>query len=423
METDSSSEPLDLVTIRSRVRELEQMHRNCMDEDVEMSSSDPDQSLVDSALQLESKVQQMISECSDFSFLGIEDLDAFVEHLKEELNTAEAESAKISNEIEVLTRTHIQDSSRLESDLEVLKSSLDSMSSQVQEDKDGQNYHSYVGDGSNSINSHENHEFEILKLDNQIEESKSILNSLQNFEYLFKRFDALEEIEDALSGLHIIEFDGTFIRLSLRTYIPKLEGMSQYQSIDDTFRPSEVNHELLIEVLSGTMEIKTVEIFPNDVYIGDIVDAAKTSRESFPQLSLPETRSSIQWLVRKVQDRIIQCTLRRLLVKTASNSRYSLEYLDRDETILAHLVGGVDAYIKVYHGWPISSSPLKLISLKSSGHHSKEISLSFLCKVEGVVNSLSTNLRENLSSFVDAVETILKEQMRLDIHSDSTSQK
>ncbi|XP_016648074.1 PREDICTED: uncharacterized protein LOC103322675 [Prunus mume] len=113
------------------------------------------------------------------------------------------------------------------------------------------------------------------------------------------------------------------------------------------------------------------EIFPNDVYINDILDAAKSLR-----------KSSLQWFVTKVQDRIVLCTMRRLVVKNANKSRYSLEYLDKDETVVAHVVGGVDAFIKVAQVWPLLSSPLKLIYLKSSDQHSKGISLSFLCKVQ-----------------------------------------
>lgn len=56
--------------------------------------------------------------------------------------------------------------------------------------------------------------------------------------------------------------------------------------------------------------------------------------------------------------------------------------MDRDEIIVAHMVGGVDAFIKVCQGWPVSNNALKLKSLKSSDQQSKGISLSFLCKVE-----------------------------------------
>ncbi|CAL5395999.1 unnamed protein product [Camellia sinensis] len=62
---------------------------------------------------------------------------------------------------------------------------------------------------------------------------------------------------------------------------------------------------------------------------------------------------------------------------------YSFEYLDRVEIIVAHMVGGVDVSLKMSQGWPVSNHALKLISLKHSSQYSKEISPSFLCKVEG----------------------------------------
>ncbi|KAG8636902.1 uncharacterized protein LOC110601451 isoform X2 [Manihot esculenta] len=407
MDSVPSSEPLDLDTIRSELRELEEIRNNCNDDMVsEMCPSDSDQLLKDCALQLESKVEQIMCDCSDFSFLGIEDLDAFVEHLKEELNMAEAESAKISSEIEVLTRNHVEDFTKLESDNELLNCSLDFMSSQDVEKGKG---HACREEQLNSTNSLGECEFEVLKLDNQVEENKVMLKSLQDLDSIFKRIDAVEQIEDALSGLKVIEFDGVYIRLSLRTYLPKLEDLLCPQKIEDAAEPSEVNHELLIEVVNGSMELKNAEIFPSDVYINDIIDAANAFR------------SSLEWFVRKVQDRIILCTMRRVVVKHANKSRHSFEYVDRDETIVAHLVGGIDAFIKLSQGWPIAKSPLKVLSLKSSDHHSKEISLSFLCKVEEVVNYLDIDVQLNLLTFVEAIEKILVEQMRIELHSDSTS--
>ncbi|XP_065862758.1 uncharacterized protein [Euphorbia lathyris] len=415
METIPPSEPLDLDTIRSGIRELEEIQSNCNDDTVaESLPSDSDQLLEDCALGLESKVQQIVSECSDFSLLGIEDLDAFVEHLKEELSVAEAESTKISNEIEVLTRKHMEDSSTLEGDTELLKFTLDLVSSQdMEKGKE-------LTDSSDSTNVLGDCQFEILELDNQIEKSKTVLKSLQDFDSIIKRIDSVEQIEDTLSGLKVIDFDGNCIRLSLRTYLPKLEDLSCQQKIEDAGQPSEINHELLIELVSGTMELKDVEMFPNDIYISDILDAAKSFRESFSHTALMETRSSLEWFVRGVQDRIVLCTLRRLLVKSGNKSRHSFEYLDRDETIIAHLVGGVDAFIKLCQGWPLSDSPLKLLSLKSSDHHSQEISLSFLCKVEEMVNSLDIHLRLNLLSFADAIEKLLLEQMRIQLHAGSS---
>ncbi|KAL2249388.1 UNVERIFIED_CONTAM: hypothetical protein Sindi_2412500, partial [Sesamum indicum] len=60
---------------------------------------------------------------------------------------------------------------------------------------------------------------------------------------------------------------------------------------------------------------------------------------------------------------------------------HSFEYLDREDVIVAHVVGGVDAFIKLPQGWPLSDLALELISLKSTSQYSKEISLSFLCKI------------------------------------------
>lgn len=73
------------------------------------------------------------------------------------------------------------------------------------------------------------------------------------------RFDATEQIEDLMTCLKVIAFTENCIRVSLRTYIPKLEGLYQLK-IEDSIEPSEVNHELLIEVMEGTMELKSVEV-------------------------------------------------------------------------------------------------------------------------------------------------------------------
>ncbi|CAL5356151.1 unnamed protein product [Camellia sinensis] len=73
---------------------------------------------------------------------------------------------------------------------------------------------------------------------------------------------------------------------------------------------------------------------------------------------------------------------------------YSFEYLDRVEIIVAHMVGGVDASLKMSQGWPVSNHALKLISLKHSSQYSKEISPSFLCKVELQQNPYQKQVEE-----------------------------
>ena len=95
----------------------------------------------------------------------------------------------------------------------------------------------------------------------------------------------------------------------------------------------------------------------------------------------------------KVQYKIILSTLKQFIVNSTNKSGHSFEYLDRDETIVAHLVRGIDVFIKVSQRWPLSKSPLKLLSVKSSNHHSRGISLSLLCRVE--VQALSLEVTHN----------------------------
>ncbi|GJW27456.1 hypothetical protein Tco_0044331 [Tanacetum coccineum] len=97
---------------------------------------------------------------------------------------------------------------------------------------------------------------------------------------------------------------------------------------------------------------------------------------------MPENKISLEWFVGKVQNISLLSTLRRSLVMAASKSRLSIEYEDRDEMIVAHMVDGVDAFIKVPQGWPIANSALKLSSLKGSSRSSEEVTLSFICEVE-----------------------------------------
>ncbi|KAL6970980.1 hypothetical protein U1Q18_030659 [Sarracenia purpurea var. burkii] len=422
METIPSSEALDLETVRSRIRELRDFHGSSNDVS-ELSPSDLEKLLNDCAFQLQGKLNQVLAEFSDIGSLPVEDLDAYFGHLRDGLNSVEAENAEISDEIEELKRKYIEDSGQLEIELEELNCSLDFIVSKglEKEKADGHAGASSHGEEMDFLNEKGDYKFKMLELSHQIEQNKITLKSLRNLDDIFKRFEAIEKVEDALTGLKVIECEGNHIRLSLRTCIPNIESLLSQHKIEDITAPLERNHELQIEVVGGTLELKNVEIFPNDIYIGDIIDAAKSFRQLFPNMSMLETRSSLEWFVRQVQNRIVLCTLRRLLVKE-NKSRHSFEYLDRDETIIAHMVGGVDAFIKIPQGWPVSNFVLKLISLKSSSHYSKEISLSFLCKVEEVANSLDTHIRQNIASFVDAIEEILMQRMRAELQSEINSE-
>ncbi|XP_075513334.1 uncharacterized protein LOC142548722 [Primulina tabacum] len=59
-------------------------------------------------------------------------------------------------------------------------------------------------------------------------------------------------------------------------HIPNLESVLCQQEIG-VIEP-ELNYELIIEIIDGTFELKNVEVFPDDIYLGDIVDAAKFFR-------------------------------------------------------------------------------------------------------------------------------------------------
>ncbi|XP_034686208.1 uncharacterized protein LOC117914829 isoform X3 [Vitis riparia] len=394
-----AAETLDLDTIRSRMSELNRIHTN-YSHISDSNPLDPRNLFQEFSHHLQSRVNQILSQYSDVESLEADDLDAYLGHLKKELNLVESENAKISNEIEALTRTYVEDSNQLESDLEVLKHSVDFVASQGLKRAEAGALVDYSSSAEDQLDSRTAHGD----------------NNFEDLDYTFKRFEAIEKIEDALTGLKVIDFEGNCIRLSLSTFIPNLEGLLCEQKIEAVNEPSELNHELLIEVMDQSMELKNVEIFPNDVYLGEIIDAAKSSRKLFSHMSILETRSSLEWFVRKVQDKIILCALRQSIVKGANKSRHSLEYLDRDEIIVAHMVGGVDAFIKVCQGWPVSNNALKLKSLKSSDQQSKGISLSFLCKVEEMANSLDVSIRKNISSFVDAIEEILVQQMQSKLH-------
>ncbi|KAI8566772.1 hypothetical protein RHMOL_Rhmol02G0067900 [Rhododendron molle] len=410
--SDPSSETLDLDAIRSRITELREIYGSSNDVPEEMTPSDSEELLNDCALQL---TVQLIFHFYNFH--------AYLGQLKEDLNSVEVQNAKISSEIEDLMETYVEDSHRLESELEGLYCSLDSIASQGIEKVKADGCVDCPAHGEGELsNAKEDYKFKMLELSHQIEKNKITLKSLQDLDCTLKRYEAVEKIEDALTGLKVMEFEGNCIRLTLRTYIPTSESLLSQHKIEDITEPLEHNHELVIDVLEGTLELKSVEIFPNDVYIGELIDATKSFRHFFSTMSMLEMRSPLEWFVRRVQDRIVLCTLRRLLVKFANKSRHSFEYMDRDEIIVAHMVGGVDAFIKMSQGWPVSNNALKLISLKSSSQYSKEISLSFLCKVEEVANSLDVQIRQNISSFVDAVEKILMQQTRAELQFDNNSE-
>jgi predicted nuclease with TOPRIM domain len=185
MEEETHDGSLDLQEIRRRVKELDFFPRNCREEPVESCSSDYETLVVqDFVLQFEPKVKEIVEEYGDVDLLDVEDSDAYLEYLRNELQSVEAESAKVSEEIERLSQSHAQDSSRLQRDLEGLLLSLDSMSSQdVEKSKENQ-------PSSSSMEVCEvidDDKFKMFELENQMEEKRMILKSLEDLDSLRKR--------------------------------------------------------------------------------------------------------------------------------------------------------------------------------------------------------------------------------------------
>ncbi|XP_010673403.2 uncharacterized protein LOC104889792 [Beta vulgaris subsp. vulgaris] len=413
------SEPIHLDTIRSRIAELSEFL-------IHSPSSDSDQLLQHCVLALETNVNQIVADHSDVGSFKDQDLDAYMDRLRDDLRTTEAETASLAEEIQSLRKLHVQGTCQLESNLESLRYVVeyaqlrDNLLTQPVEGSGEEISGEHVGkfkqvEGQPQVKAHHDDYFEVLKLKHQIEMNEMTLKSLQDHLNL-KRIEAIENIEEALTGLKVIDFEGNTIRVSLRTYLPDVEGVICQLNADDNMKQSEVNHELLIEVVDGTMELKNVEISPNDVYIGDVVEATNTFSKLFSVSPVPQTRSSLGWFLQKVQDKIVVCTLRQQMVKIANNSRHSFEYLDKDELIVAHMIGGIDAFVKPCQGWPLSTSPLKLVSFRSSDQNVKEISLSLLSKVEELANSFDLNIRKSLTSFVDRIEETLLDKFRPDLH-------
>ncbi|KAF3597717.1 hypothetical protein DY000_02022783 [Brassica cretica] len=336
MEDHPHDESFDLQEIHSRVKELEYRHRNCRDESGESIPCGFEALAQDYALQLETKVKEIVEDYCHVDSMDVEESEAYLEYLRKELHSAEAESAKVSQEIERLSKAHAEglllhfvyaiflynmsllDCTSLESDLEGLLFSLDFLSSQ-DVDKSKDNLPSSSSMEVCDVDYDE--KFKMFELENQIEEKRVVLKSLEDLDSVRKRLDAAEQVEDAFTGLKVLKFDENFITLQLRTCIPKLDGLLGQHDLVHTTEPSELIHELLIHLKDKTTEITKVEMLPNDVYIGDIIDAADSLRQIRLHSALLDTRSSLQGLVAKVTERIISATLRKCMVKSSKTIR------------------------------------------------------------------------------------------------------
>ncbi|KAK1295558.1 hypothetical protein QJS10_CPA16g00992 [Acorus calamus] len=308
--------------VRGQVREVSEMLIDASEASIPMSEEVLEAFVAD----FHRRRDQFESDCLDFTAFGPEDLDAFLKKEAEELNLVDAEAMELSNEIEALKRTVVQDSAMLMKELEELDDLLKSIDAGASTDLQ----FSICNDGSISVKNEDSMidksegNPKIWQADQCSEEAGIILSSLRELDYHLKREEAISQIEDILSHVKVIEYK---------------EGLWFRGKLDGIIWPLSIDHELLIEVVDGKTEMINVEIFPNDVSISTVVDAVKSSRHSF-------------------------------------------EYSDRDEIITAHLKGGIKVLIKVCQGWPVSTSPLKLVSVKNSDIYAKDISLSCLSKLE-----------------------------------------
>nr|XP_043630420.1 uncharacterized protein LOC122601743 [Erigeron canadensis] len=408
---DDTAPPLDVEAIQSRIKQLTEIPSNCYDDTISIASDEADL-LTERVPQLQGEIHEILERWSDVGSLKPQDFDTYLETVKGKICSIEAENASVFYEVGNVEKGCMEDYIQLRSNIEGLNSSLDFTQSQGLGTKrtDAQECSLLTEHQLESVGALGECKLKILKSSSQIEKKKGTLKLLEDLDYIFRRCEVVIKTENILTGLEVIKYEGNQISLSLRTCIPELEV-------------SEQNHELAIEFLDDTLEIKNAEIFPNDVFIGEIIDAAKSFSCHFSLSPMPENKNSLEWFVRRVQDRIVVSTLRKSLVKAASKSRHSIEYIERDEMIVAHMVDGIDAFIKVSQGWPMSVSPLKLLSLKGSSQSSKEVTFSFLCRVEEMVKSLDVQVCQNLSTFIDAIEEFLKQKMHAELQSNGVKQK
>lgn len=412
--SQSATESIHLESIRSRLKVLSETRDNLFNSS-DASSEDP-KMLEDCIFNFEEKFKQLDGQERDVASLSLEELDAYVDKLKKAICLVEEENTRVSSEIEALTKMFVEDSVQLDGEIEALSYSmnfidvegLNSLSSTHADDR--------VLDGvmhESPLHLFNKYKFEIFELNQRIKKSEENLILLQDLDYALKRFEADGQLEAMFSGVRVIDIQGCCVRLSLKTYIPNIDKILLRHKLDFV-EPPMSEHEMLVEFSERNMDIKSMEIFPGDVCIEGIVDTIKSSR------NFASTVSSLRWLIIQVQHRIILCMLRHLLVIDANKSRHSFEHSDRDDTVIAHLVGGIDAFIKLAHDWPISSYPLKLLSIKNRDDQSQSITLSFLCKVKDRANSLDTQSRLQLAKFVGAIEEILQE-MQSGLHSNNST--
>jgi uncharacterized protein YdcH (DUF465 family) len=360
---------------------------------------DRDKLLEDCISEYRESMKRLESQDSNVSALA-DGLGSYFDSLTKEIRSVEEENTKIDLEIDRLMHTFATDARKVETDLEECDYLL----------KYAGNDGGQSGElNSSRVSSFKHQEFEILELDRQIEESQSRLKIMQDLDNALTSVDTLAEANSMLSDVKVLEVKDNCIRLFITGPIFTSNGLLMGHKLDFSIeKPINSDHELLIEFAEGNMEMKKMEIFPDDVSLNEIFDTIKSSCRDF---HLADT-SFLGCIVRLIQHQILLCTARRLMLKDANKARHSFEYSERDKMVTVHLAGGIDAFIEVPLNWPLSSAALILLSIKNSSSHSQNLTLPLVGRVKARANSLE-HPRHHLVRFADAIEDILVQEMQI----------
>lgn len=404
--------PLDAAAIRSRFEQLSALWEEGGEEepvDAAAAAAEEEDAVLGLRSEGEVDLQAVDAWDSSADALGSDGLAAYLEWLRKEVGLTEEENRKLSDEISVVEETVFKDTILLDSVIESLEPSLDTIDSEGLKHLEASSE-----SGLNQTNVEKDYIYEVLELDYQIEKSERDLNLLQIQSTSMQRDEEMWQLQSVLSVPKVLECRSNCLRVLLKAPVLTSECVIFGQTLDYAVDSFVSDHELLIELDEGSMELKKVQVFPADVCVNFLIEKLKSSGEA---ISVP----SLGWLIRQCQRQIMINILRRSLVNNANNSRHSFEYFDKDETIVAHLVGAIDAFFKISADWPLSSCGLKLISIRNSGTQPANITLNLLCKTKELANCLELQTRRNLVRFVDAVEEILLREMQLELHSTRVS--
>ncbi|XP_031478318.1 uncharacterized protein LOC116249241 [Nymphaea colorata] len=405
-------EASDFQGFRCRVEALLGLCANLQDFSGQ-SSEESKKCLEECITELKRRNEDIESESFVQYLSDIEDIGAYLDNKREELEKIRIENLSISDEVGHLTKDFDEDFLQFQNELAHFGSLLEDRDSSEASEMSSSNLRERLSK-QDSLSMQEKCHFEVLALEGLVEKRKVELDCIEDLKSMLKRVEAICQVEEVLCHAKVIEFKDNCIRLSLKTFLPMAGSLKYQLSLEKMIGPSAVHHEMLIKVIPGTRELVDVEIFPNDVLIDDIANDVKSARTDVScPLSFLKIRSPLEWMVRKVQQRILICNLRRLILKDANRSRHKFEY-SVDGVITAYLAGGIQASIMVPESWPMSDSALRLLSLKNLNFHSKDVSVGSLHKLEELANSLDSERRYNLLNFVEAIEQILKEQLSSD---------